>query len=415
MIRLTLALALSLAFLGCAGKPPAPSVWIDAYQSSLSEAESFFPDAVARDYLKVARTRFSLAEELHANKKYEEAVIAQHLAAVTARVGLEAAKAEWELRRAEECDIQVEKARQEWLDALHELERTEGIAGRTMEVTREAQPVGLKTLGFITHDRPYLRLEDVPTVLAEARDARRLAESLGVVISDLTGPMEHFTRKAEGIPEDRAPYDLLAARSAQSIQYRVKAARAGERCRQSVQAIAHYNELEKEAVWALVQLERTMKESARVQLEEERALMESQQNKLYNALKQFEGKFAQLTQEARGTILSMGDILFETGQADLKQQAMFNLVKVATILQQFPDMHIYVEGHTDDVGAEDYNKKLSEERAQAVFNFLHQQGVPLEYMDWYGFGMEKPVAPNTSAENRAKNRRVDIVIGAEND
>jgi outer membrane protein OmpA-like peptidoglycan-associated protein len=166
-----------------------------------------------------------------------------------------------------------------------------------------------------------------------------------------------------------------------------------------------------QALWAMVELERGMKEATRTALDEERARAKSRQDELYDALKQFEGRFANIHQEARGTILSLSDnILFGFDKADLKQDARYDLVRVSTILQQFPEMHIYIEGHTDNVGAEDYNQKLSEKRAQAVLRFLAEQSVSLDRMDWYGYGMSRPVASNATEDGRARNRRVDLVI-----
>ncbi len=156
-----------------------------------------------------------------------------------------------------------------------------------------------------------------------------------------------------------------------------------------------------------------MKDTARRQLEDERSRMEDRQSQLYGSLKQFEGKFASIRREARGTIMSLSDILFDFDRATLRRDAELNLAKVAVILDQFPEMHITVEGHTDNVGAEEYNLKLSERRAQAVRDFLVSQGVEAARLDTRGYGMSQPVASNETAEGRQKNRRVDLVIAEE--
>jgi outer membrane protein OmpA-like peptidoglycan-associated protein len=163
----------------------------------------------------------------------------------------------------------------------------------------------------------------------------------------------------------------------------------------------------------MVDLERTMKESARAQLEETRSKLADREQELYKSLKQFEGKFATIRQEARGTIMSLSDILFDFNKADLRQEAKINLAKVSVILLQYPEMHISVEGHTDNVGSEDYNLKLSEKRAQSVYDFLVHEGVVAERMDTKGYGMSQPVTSNETAEGRQKNRRVDLVIRGE--
>jgi outer membrane protein OmpA-like peptidoglycan-associated protein len=105
-------------------------------------------------------------------------------------------------------------------------------------------------------------------------------------------------------------------------------------------------------------------------------------------------------------------ILFETGQASLKPQAQHDLGEFAKILQKYPDTNVAIEGFTDSVGNESYNRKLSQERADAVVSYLSQAGVPRARLVSEGFGEARPVASNASEEGRAKNRRVEIHITA---
>jgi outer membrane protein OmpA-like peptidoglycan-associated protein len=156
-----------------------------------------------------------------------------------------------------------------------------------------------------------------------------------------------------------------------------------------------------------------MKDTARSDLEEERARQADREQKLYESLKQFEGKFASIRREARGTIMSLSDILFDFGKSELRREAELNVAKLTVILQQFPEMHITVEGHTDNVGSEEYNLKLSEKRAKSVLDFLVKEGVTPERLKLKGYGMSQPVVSNESAEGRQKNRRVDLVIREE--
>jgi len=148
----------------------------------------------------------------------------------------------------------------------------------------------------------------------------------------------------------------------------------------------------------------------RTQLEDARVQAENRQNQLYEALHQIEGRFARISQEARGTIVSLADILFDFDQATLKRDVEFSLVRVATILNQFPEMNVQVEGHTDNIGAPEYNLDLSQRRARAVYDFLVSQNVPPERLSVEGYGMTRPVADNGTEEGRQRNRRVDLVI-----
>ena len=115
--------------------------------------------------------------------------------------------------------------------------------------------------------------------------------------------------------------------------------------------------------------------------------------------------------DARGTILSMSDILFEFGKADLKPELKENLAEIAAILKNLlTDSHVIIEGHTDNVGSAAANKKLSEQRASAVLQYLSERGVDKKRLKSVGYGLEKPVADNGTKEGQAKNRRVELVI-----
>ena len=117
------------------------------------------------------------------------------------------------------------------------------------------------------------------------------------------------------------------------------------------------------------------------------------------------------TQEtARGLIVNLSDVLFDTGKYTLKTDAQVKLAKVAGILQAYPNLKLQVEGYTDNVGSEAYNQKLSENRAQTTGDFLVSQGVPLANVTATGFGLNNPVADNSTAAGRAKNRRVQLVV-----
>jgi len=115
--------------------------------------------------------------------------------------------------------------------------------------------------------------------------------------------------------------------------------------------------------------------------------------------------------DARGTILSMSDILFESGKADLKPELRENLSAIGAILQSLlTDSHVIIEGHTDNVGGAAPNKKLSEQRASAVMQYLIERGIDKKRLKSVGYGLEKPVADNKTEEGRAKNRRVELII-----
>ncbi len=117
------------------------------------------------------------------------------------------------------------------------------------------------------------------------------------------------------------------------------------------------------------------------------------------------------TQEtARGLVVTLGDVLFDTGRSNLKQNAQISLAKVSVILQQYPDLKLQIEGYTDAVGSDEYNLKLSQSRADSTKAFLVTNNVNPESVTATGYGKSHPVADNSTAQGKAQNRRVEMVV-----
>jgi outer membrane protein OmpA-like peptidoglycan-associated protein len=116
---------------------------------------------------------------------------------------------------------------------------------------------------------------------------------------------------------------------------------------------------------------------------------------------------------ARGLIVNMSDVLFDTGKFSLRPLAREKLAKVAGIVSGHPGLRLDVEGYTDSVGGDDYNQKLSEDRGEAVRSYLTQQGMAGGSVTSKGFGKTQPVASNDTAQGRQQNRRVELVISGE--
>ena len=115
-------------------------------------------------------------------------------------------------------------------------------------------------------------------------------------------------------------------------------------------------------------------------------------------------------QTDRGIVLTLGDVLFATGRSDLKPGAVLDLDRLAAFLQRYPDRSAVVEGHTDAVGGDDYNQRLSQRRADAVRAYLLRMGIDPSRVTATGLGESAPVAPNDSAAGRQQNRRVEIIV-----
>ena len=112
----------------------------------------------------------------------------------------------------------------------------------------------------------------------------------------------------------------------------------------------------------------------------------------------------------RGLVLTLGDVLFASGSAEIQGGTNQNLEKLVNFLEQYPDRQVLIEGHTDNVGSAMFNETLSRQRAESVRRFLTSRGIDGRRLTVSGFGFERPVASNDSATGRQQNRRVEVVI-----
>ena len=119
------------------------------------------------------------------------------------------------------------------------------------------------------------------------------------------------------------------------------------------------------------------------------------------------------SETARGLIVNMSDVLFDTAKYTLKPTTQVSLAKVAGILQAYPGLKVQVEGYTDSIGSDDYNQKLSDNRASTVRQFLIAQGVSPNSITSQGFGKNDPVADNATSSGRTQNRRVNMVVSGD--
>jgi outer membrane protein OmpA-like peptidoglycan-associated protein len=144
----------------------------------------------------------------------------------------------------------------------------------------------------------------------------------------------------------------------------------------------------------------------RAQLEAEKTALRTQLLRQFNAI-------LQTRDTARGLIVNMSDVLFDSGKHSLRPLAREKLAKVAGIVSGHPGLKLDVEGHTDSVGGDDYNQRLSEQRGTTVRDYLTQEGMSASSVTTKGLGKTQPVASNDTAKGRQENRRVELVISGE--
>ena len=121
-------------------------------------------------------------------------------------------------------------------------------------------------------------------------------------------------------------------------------------------------------------------------------------------------KELQAKQTERGIVLTLGDVLFDSGQASLKPGAASTIDRLSNFLASQPDRSLIIEGHTDSMGSDSFNQQLSESRAESVKAALVAKGIPSERIVAVGKGEAAPVAGNDTSAGRQQNRRVEIVI-----
>ena len=147
---------------------------------------------------------------------------------------------------------------------------------------------------------------------------------------------------------------------------------------------------------------------ARTQAESARTEAESAQSQLAQAQQELQDLKAQQTD--RGTVVTLGDVLFDTAGATLKPGAGLSLDRLAGYLRAHPGTRVRIEGHTDSRGSDAYNEALSQRRADAVAAALEARGVPADSIEASGRGKSYPVATNDTSAGRQQNRRVEIVF-----
>jgi outer membrane protein OmpA-like peptidoglycan-associated protein len=159
-----------------------------------------------------------------------------------------------------------------------------------------------------------------------------------------------------------------------------------------------------------IESEKAELQSAVAALDVQARFLEDEKAKLSARLAGALSEVAETRSSARGMVVNLPDILFDTNQATLKTETRIVLAKLAGILLIMPELNLRVEGHTDSTGSADHNQRLSERRAISVRDYLAQQGIAARRTVAVGYGFDRPVAANTTREGRAKNRRVEIII-----
>ena len=203
--------------------------------------------------------------------------------------------------------------------------------------------------------------------------------------------------------------EQAAAEAARQKQEAEKASAAALAQQQSAEAAAAEAAKDRAAAQAqqrAAEAETQKARQAAAQAEAEKAQLRAQLLSQLNSI-------LQTRDSARGLIVNMSDVLFDTGSYTLKPGAREKLAKISGIVLAHPGLTLQIEGHTDSVGGDEFNQQLSERRADSVRDFLAEQGVAPSSITARGFGKTQPVATNETADGRQRNRRVELVVNGD--
>jgi outer membrane protein OmpA-like peptidoglycan-associated protein len=193
--------------------------------------------------------------------------------------------------------------------------------------------------------------------------------------------------------------------AAQQAQARAEAEAATEReaaARSQAQAAQQQEAQARAAAEQQAQRERDAASQSEKEKQELRARLLEQFNRVLPT-----------TDTSRGLVVNMGDVLFDTGKSDLRPPAREALARLSGIVLNYPSLQLTIEGHTDSVGSDEFNQTLSEKRADSVRDYLVGEGLTADRMAAKGMGKLMPVADNSTAAGRQKNRRVEIIVAGE--
>jgi len=281
---------------------------------------------------------------------------------------------------------------------------------------------------------------NVPLAMYEARNAVEVAKSHGAekYAPEIFSRAEASLKMAENDLASKADKNAVTSTARQTIQF-AEDARAFAVQRQEEERIAQ----EREAAAAKAKAEAEAKAAAEAaqakrlsdseaaeakqksdaeiaakeekirQAEEQKKAAEREKQQLRAKLLEQFNRVLPTTDTGRGLVVNMGDVLFDTGKSDLRSEAREALAKLTGIVLNYPSLHLTIEGHTDSTGGAELNQVLSEKRADSVRDYLVGQGLDTSSLSAQGLGMSDPVADNSTAQGRQKNRRVEIIVSGE--
>lgn len=239
---------------------------------------------------------------------------------------------------------------------------------------------------------------------AEEREAKARADAEAEAQRRAQAEMAEKQAEAAMAEAERMKAEAEAA-AAEAARQKEEAEKA------KAEALAQQQALAEQA--AKAQQQAAESDQLRQQAEQMRAQAEKEKQDLRARLLQQLNTILATRDSARGLIANMSDVLFKSGSFELLPGARERLAKISGIVLAYPTLKLQVEGHTDSIGSDDYNQQLSEARAEAVRDYLIQQGISQGQITARGLGKTQPIASNDTPEGRQQNRRVELVLSGD--
>lgn len=372
--------------------------------------------------LRAERTRLAQrAQDMRTQEEQQRRLAAEQQAADLRRQ-LETLSAN---RQAEQAELerlrtQVAQTEAQFRTQLEHDRAARIAAEQQLDDLRQRYETALTQSGASSAEIEQLRrqVEDQSLALRTLQERERASETyVGTQIQGLEQALER--ERAEG----RLTADVLAQRENELRAQRDELQRLRNEREESMRVRAEAERVRTEAI-AEAERRRMLAESEAAQLRQQVAQTSAQLTSAQDELTRRDNQareriesmqrelaaLAETRQTERGFIVTLPGLFFDTGSAMLKAGARNMLAKIAEQLRINEDTRITVEGHTDSVGSEAMNMVLSEQRANAVRDFLVNRGVPAARISTTGLGEGLPVAPNTNPAGRQQNRRVELII-----
>ena len=246
------------------------------------------------------------------------------------------------------------------------------------------------------------------TVAQNSRDAAQNAEDARLIAVRRIEEERLAKERAAAAAREQA----AQAQASQAEAQRLAAERAKAEADSAAQQ-ANQERAQAEAARAAALAQQQAAESEAEKARQSTAQAEQEKEQLREQLRQQLNTILETRETARGLIVNMSDVLFDFGKYTLKPGAREKLAKIAGIIISHPGLRLEVEGYTDSVGSDEFNQRLSEQRADAVREYLVSQSVTPDSITARGFGKANPVATNDTASGRQQNRRVQLVVSGD--